>query len=183
MGTATHDGDLALILPALEEIHREFAGWVAFDLIGFVQDLAPPAWMRRVAPSPHAGRSYPGFVQWITSAGPWDIGLAPLADTAFNACKSGIKALDYAALGLAVLASDVPAYRGGLASGPNGGLVANTTLDWYRALSRAIRDRAWRRTLGEGAARHLRESGTLAARADAWRAAWADVARRPVRGR
>ena len=183
MGTATHDGDLAAILPALAEIHREFAGWATFETIGFVQDLALPDWIRRVAPSPHATRSYPGFVQWASSAGPWDIGLAPLADTAFNACKSGIKVLDYAALGLAVLASDVPAYRGALASGPNGGLVANTALDWYRALSRAIRDRAWRQSLAEDAGRRLRESGTLAAQADTWRAAWADVARRPGRGR
>ena len=39
------------------------------------------------------------------------MGLAPLADTAFNLCKSEIKALDYAALGLLPLLSDGPAYR------------------------------------------------------------------------
>ena len=41
----------------------------------------------------------------------------------FNDCKSPIKALDYAALGLATLASDVPAYRGSLADDPGGVLV------------------------------------------------------------
>ena len=38
----------------------------------------------------------------------WHIGLAPLLDTAFNRSKSPIKAMDYAAIGLATLASDMP---------------------------------------------------------------------------
>ena len=72
---------------------------------------------------PNATATYPGFVNWITQQQGWDVGLAPLADTAFNRCKSAIKTLDYAALGLAVVASDVAAYRGSLADGP-GGMLA-----------------------------------------------------------
>jgi GT2 family glycosyltransferase/glycosyltransferase involved in cell wall biosynthesis len=161
MGSATHDGDFALILPALEEIRRRFGEHVQLDLMGFVSAKELPAWMRRVPVPLHATRSYPGFVHAITRAGPWDIGLAPLADSRFNLCKSAIKTLDYAALGLATLASDVPAYRGSLADGPGGRLVANTPDAWRETLSWLIRDAETRRRLAEGASRELRRTGTL----------------------
>jgi len=172
MGTTTHDADFAVLLPALGEIHRQFGDQIQFDLIGFVSDLQVPAWIRRLAPSPHATRSYPGFVHWVTSSGPWDIGLAPLADTPFNACKSAIKTLDYAAQSLAVLASDVAAYRGSLADGPGGRLVPNTAAMWYEALSWLIRDTVSRRRMADGAGHAFLERGTLSSQARIWREAW-----------
>jgi glycosyltransferase involved in cell wall biosynthesis len=168
MGTMTHDADFALLLPALTEIHRQFGDQIRFDLIGFVSAAEVPRWIRRLAPTPHAGRSYAGFVHWLRSAGRWDIGLAPLAGSLFNDCKSAIKALDYAALGLASLASDVPAYRGSLADGPGGTLVPNTTDAWYAALSRLIRDAVWRRHLAVGGLTQLLASGILERQAGAW---------------
>jgi GT2 family glycosyltransferase len=184
MGTATHDADFALLLPALAEIHRQFGDQIAFDLIGFVSGLSVPAWIRRLTPSPHATRSYAGFVHWLTWSGPWDIGLAPLVDSAFNACKSPIKVLDHAALGLASLASEVAAYRGSLADGPGGMLVPNTTASWHEALSRLIRDAALRRHLAEGGVARLRATGTLASRAAAWHQAWprARTRKSPAKG-
>ena len=158
----------ALLLPALTDIHRQFGDQIQFDLIGFVAGLEVPPWIRRLAPTPHAGRSYAGFVHWLQSAGTWDIGLAPLADTPFNACKSAIKVLDYAALGLASLASDVPAYQGSLADGPGGMLVPNSTAAWHDALSRLIRDAPWRRRLAAGGMAQLLASGTLEHQAGAW---------------
>jgi GT2 family glycosyltransferase/glycosyltransferase involved in cell wall biosynthesis len=182
MGTATHDADFALVLPALTEINRQFGDHIQIDLIGFVAGLEIPGWIRRLAPPPLAGRSYAGFVQWISNAGPWDIGLAPLTDSPFNACKSAIKTLDYAALGLATLASDVTAYRGSVADGPGGMLVPNTIDAWYGALSRLIRDDAARRRLAEGGVECFRSTGTLAARAREWCDAWPRIrSRRPVK--
>jgi GT2 family glycosyltransferase/glycosyltransferase involved in cell wall biosynthesis len=172
MGTATHDADLALILPALTEINCQFGDQIQFDLIGFTAALEPPDWIRRLAPTPHAMRSYPGFVHWISRVGTWDIGLAPLTDSPFNACKSSIKVLDYAALGLATLASDVAAYRGSLADGPGGMLVPNTVTAWHEALSRLIRDAGWRRGLAARGGEALRAKGTLASQAGRWRNAW-----------
>jgi hypothetical protein len=177
MGTMTHDADFALLLPALTEIHGRFGDQIQIDLIGFVADATVPTWIRRLAPTPHAARSYAGFVHWLRSSEPWDIGLAPLAETPFNACKSAIKVLDYAALGLASVASDVTGYRGSLADGPGGILVPNTTDAWYEALSRLIRDAAWRRRIAAGGTAQLLASGTLERQADAW----PDVMRRKPR--
>jgi glycosyltransferase involved in cell wall biosynthesis len=168
MGTMTHDADFAVLLPALTEIHRQFGDQIHVDLIGFVSGVEVPAWIRRLAPTPHAARSYAGFVHWLQCSRTWHIGLVPLADTPFNASKSAIKVLDYAALGLASLASDVTAYRGSLADGPGGILVPNTTDAWYEALSRLIRDAAWRRRLATGGTAQLLATGTLDRQADAW---------------
>jgi glycosyltransferase involved in cell wall biosynthesis len=68
-------------------------------------------------------------------------------DTPFNLCKSPIKAMDYAALGLAVVASDTPVYRGSIADGPAGQLVPNNPAAWYGALTWLVRNLDLRRTV------------------------------------
>jgi hypothetical protein len=205
MGSATHGGDWAIVAPAMARIVEAFGPAVSFDMIGVVGPVTLPQWVNRVSPSHSGMASYPGFVNWITHQPPWDIGIAPLADTAFNRGKSAIKALDYAALGLAVLASDVPAYRGSFAQGPGpqgvaaagvgaasvgaasvgaasvgaegvgGKLVANTEAAWFRALSELILDAVACRTLAEGARAALAAHHTLAAQARLRRAAWLEL--------
>ncbi len=176
MGTATHDADFAMIEPALARIVADFGPRVSVEMLGFSSSGALPEWVKRVVMPPSGGASYPGFVHWVSRDGGWDVGLAPLEDTAFNRCKSPIKTLDYAAIGLPVLASDGPVYRGSLADGVGGMLVQNTTEAWYGAISRMIRDGAWRARLAEGARAHVEAHGTLAAQAAARRAAWLAVA-------
>jgi len=170
MGTATHDADFAIVLPALTRLHTAFGGRIAVDMLGF-SSAKLPYWVNRLGMPPQASKSYPGFVNWMKAQQPWDIGLAPLAENAFNRCKSPIKTLDYAALGLAILASDVPVYRGSVADGPGGFLVPNDEDAWYNALSRLVRDTDLRRRLGQGGWEAFLSGGTLAARDAAWRAA------------
>ncbi len=51
-------------------------------------------------------------MRWLREQRPrWHIGLAPLADTEFNRYKSDLKWLEYTALGLPVVASDLEPYR------------------------------------------------------------------------
>ena len=170
MGTATHDADFAIVEPALERVKEVFAEHVSIDMLGVSTRVDLPSWVNRVGMPAHATSSYPGFVNWITQQH-WDIGIAPLADTPFNGCKSSIKTLDYAALGLPVLASDCAAYRGTLADGPGGMLLPDDEGAWFAALSRLVRDVTLRRRLAEGA-RGALTMGTLAAQASERRAAW-----------
>ncbi|KRB81313.1 glycosyl transferase [Sphingomonas sp. Root710] len=139
MGTHTHGPDLAMIRPALDALHAERGD--AFDLtvIGVDPDLAPAAWLRRLAP-PADAVSYPRFVRWLRAQGPFDLGLAPLADNAFNACKSDIKALDYAALAILPLLSDGPAYRADPLLGAHA--LFATADGWLDALRTVLDDRA-----------------------------------------
>jgi GT2 family glycosyltransferase/glycosyltransferase involved in cell wall biosynthesis len=176
MGSATHDADFSLIEPALARLVDTFGYRVEIDVLGVSVRTDMPDWANRPAMPPSASATYPGFVNWITQQEGWDIGLAPLADTAFNRCKSAIKTLDYAALGLAVVASDVAAYRGSLADGTGGMLVANRPDAWYAALNRLVRDEELRRGLARGAVEAFTAHGTLGRQAQARRSAWLAMA-------
>jgi len=150
MGTHTHGADLAMIRPALERLAAERPG--AFDLtvIGVSPDIPPAPWMARLSP-PAGSIAYPRFARWLRAQGPFDVGLAPLVDTAFNHAKSDIKLLDYAALGLLPLVSDSPAYRG--VSSAFATLVRPD--GWHEALSRLLDHRDTAREQAERAHEHL----------------------------
>jgi GT2 family glycosyltransferase/glycosyltransferase involved in cell wall biosynthesis len=172
MGTATHDSDLALVLPALGRIRQDFGDRVVIELMGVTHRGGLPPWISRVPMPAMAAASYPGFVNWITDQPAWEIGLAPLTEGPFNRCKSPIKTLDYAALGMTVLASDVPAYRGSLADGPGGMLVGADEAAWYDAIALLLRNARVRQKLAEGAASNFLVMGTLAAQRAARRDAF-----------
>jgi hypothetical protein len=173
MGTATHDRDFAMIQPALSRLKAEYGDRVVIDVIGMTTQHDLPPGLNRISPPEHAMRSYPGFVNWLTGCEPqWHIGLAPLLDTPFNLCKSPIKTMDYAAMGLAVLASDTPVYRGSIADGPAGQLVPNSAAAWYAALNWLLRNPDARRTAGAGSRDAFLARASLASQAEARRGAW-----------
>jgi GT2 family glycosyltransferase/glycosyltransferase involved in cell wall biosynthesis len=175
MGTMTHDADFAIVEAALARLKTVFGEFVSIDLLGISSKPDLPDWVNRVGMPMHANYGYPGFVNWITQQH-WDIGIAPLADTPFNRCKSALKALDYAAMGLPILASDNAVYRGSPADGQAGWLVPDDTDAWFVALARLVRDETLRRQLA-GRAREAARGGTLAAQAAKRRAAWLALAR------
>jgi glycosyltransferase involved in cell wall biosynthesis len=178
MGTTTHERDFALIAPALIRLKEEFGTDVEIDIIGMTALALPPGLNRCRMPH-QAAQSYPAFVNWLTAVLPgWHMGLSPLLDTPFNRGKSPIKAMDYAALGLTVLASDMPVYRGSLADGPAGQLVANDHLAWYAALSWLIRDRGLMISRAAAAREAFLATSSLAVQAEARRAAWQAVLRK-----
>ena len=183
MGASTHSRDFALIQPALTRLQDEYGPRIAIDILGMTGTRELPPGLNRIDPPPHANRSYPGFVNWLNAIQPrWHIGLAPLLDTPFNRGKSAIKALDYAALGLAILASDVPAYRGSIADGPAGQLVPNDHDSWHAALDWLIRDQSLRRTLAAAGRDAFAAHGTLLSQAEQRRAALRSLLPKPPTG-
>ena len=173
MGTNTHNRDFALIEPALARLKAEYGDRLVIDVLGMTGEPEIAPGLTRIAPPTQAGRSYPGFVNWLTSAQPrWHIGLAPLADTAFNRAKSPIKTMDYAAIGMAILASDVPVYRGSLADGVGGQLVRNDPGAWYAALDWLIRDQTLRQALANRAHEAFLKTATLASDPSPRRESW-----------
>ena len=91
-------------------------------------------------PLENAVKDYPAFVPWLRGqAADVDFAIAPLVDTPFNRWKSGLKFLDYAALGLSGLFSDLPEYRRMHEESGTGILVRNPE-DWPDALAAALKD-------------------------------------------
>ena len=66
----------------------------------------------------------------------WDIGICPLEDTRFNRGKSGLKALQFWALGLPVVASEVAPYE--CVEHQWNGLKCGRMEDWYAALTELV---------------------------------------------
>jgi len=72
----------------------------------------------------------------------FDVGLAPLQPCQFNAAKSNLKGIEYAAVGVPFVASPTPEYRSLALQGV--GLLADTPVTWKRRILELLRDRGLR---------------------------------------
>ena len=159
MGTLTHNEDLSMITPALQEIGKRYPDSVEFQLVGGVDNLNSLADLnsmiiRQVAPM-LGEMEYPLFMLWFTNQLNWDIAIAPLKDTEFNRGKSDLKFLDYSTVGAAGIYSRVPAYQNTVRHQVTGWLTNNTTEDWVNALDTLIAKDNLRKDLAQNALKYL----------------------------
>lgn len=82
----------------------------------------------------------------------FDIGIAPLAAHVFNRSKSDLKVLEYATVGIPVVASDYGPYRESVQHGVTGFLVRHPH-EWGKYLRALVNDGAMRTEMGENARR------------------------------
>ena len=144
--------------------HEKDIRMIAGPLAGFL-DQHPKAELHLIGSdfSDVIGRKA-RFTEWVPSDETldyyrgidFDIGLAPLTGTAFDQSKSNIKALEYMALGIPVLASDAEPYRGTVIDGVNGYLIRRQR-DWGRRLRELANDPAAREEMGAKAMVTARE--------------------------
>lgn len=111
--------------------------------------------------------------------GGFDIGLAPLADTAVNRARSDIKVKEYAARGIPWLASPVGPYNR-LGEEQGGRLVQND--EWFDALDRLVAIRRDRRRLGNNA-KTWAQTQTIDGVANRWERVFTEAASTKRRGR
>ncbi len=118
-GSAGHIPDVKEFIPTFVRLMEEFpnvylhfvGGWLDYnempiELLNFKARIRVDPWAP-IAKLPLALKEM-------------DIGIAPLADNIFNDCKSNIKALQYWALGIPVVATDLAAYSGTINHGVDG---------------------------------------------------------------
>jgi len=80
----------------------------------------------------------------------FDIGIAPLAVTEFNHSKSHIKALEFAALGIPVIASDMEPYRDFVVHGETG-FLAKDSREWIEHITTLTSNETLRKQMGANA--------------------------------
>lgn len=97
------------------------------------------------------------------------IGIAPLADTTFNAAKSWLKPLEYAALGIPVVMSPRVEYERLNRLGV--GLMASKPRDWERRLRKLVDSPALRQEMSESG-REVAGVWTIEGQAWRWAEAW-----------
>lgn len=100
------------------------------------------------------------------------IGIAPLADTKFNAAKSWLKPLELAAVGVPWVGSPRADYQRLHALGC--GVLADRPKDWFRVLSRLLTDEPRRRELSD-AGRAVAATLRLRDHATDWWDAWSEA--------
>jgi glycosyltransferase involved in cell wall biosynthesis len=150
-GSPTHSMDWAVLDDELHRFIRKTRR-VELHVMG-----APVHRWSRIAPSLIRSTPWHSTVDEYARAVDFDIGLAPLADNQFNRSKSWIKALEYGALGIPVIASDVGPYRDYVRHGETGYLVRRPG-DWLRYLRELTFDDAARVEMGAAGRRQAAEN-------------------------
>lgn len=105
----------------------------------------------------------------------FDIGIAPLVPTYFAEAKSHIRVLEYAALGIPVVASDSAPYRDFVIDGVTGFLVKHDH-EWGRRLNDLIHDEAMRTEMG-AKAREAASQWTIQNHWQEWESAYRGIMR------
>lgn len=172
MGTYTHDEDLLMILQPLRSLLRGRNGQVRFEVLGGLLDRnlmqlfdELPA---KLTLLDDEDVEYKRFVPWMRSNISWDVAIAPLVDDSFTQCKSDIKFLDYAALGIPGIYSDVPAYKNSVTHLRTGYLAANDSAAWSGAFERMLDDSELRKRIANEAKGYVLKERTLEVCAQQW---------------
>jgi len=171
MGTLTHEADLRMVLAPLRALLARHAGGVRLEVVGGgaeerIASLFEGLPFRTRQP----GREdpYPRFVPWMRQHLRWDVAIAPLEDDAFTRGKSDLKYLDYAALGIPGVFSDVRAYRESVRHRETGLLAPNEPGAWAEALGEIVADGALRTRLARAAAAEVHGNRMLKTNATRW---------------
>ena len=141
MGSSSHNEDLELVCPVLEQILDEMPH-VRFEVFGSIK--VPDRLAGKIAHRHEPIPNYDAFLRRLASL-QWDIGIAPLRLTSFNLAKTNTKWVEYAAAGIPVVSSRHPVYSK-IAAG-DGLIEAEGPAEWYSALSNLILDEGSRQSL------------------------------------
>lgn len=159
-GSNSHHDDLKMCMPAIGRVMAKHKH-VYLEMIGAVAKEAVPELFKTftkdamdrciLLPATPTFKEYP---EWLSQQR-WDIGIAPLVDTAFTRSKSHIKWMEYAVYGIPCVASRVYPYqidlygRKTVKDGKTGFLVRSP--EWESTLEKLILSKTLREEIGKNA--------------------------------
>ncbi|MEA5582847.1 glycosyltransferase [Nodularia harveyana UHCC-0300] len=171
MGTRSHDDDLMMILQALRTTLKKYSGQLELQLIGSIADISILKAFNGLSVKviDVAGNDkYPDFMRWMSQNVQWDLAIAPLEDNLFTRCKSDIKFLDYSALAIPGIYSDVPSYQNTIRHLETGYLAENHPQAWIKAFDSLLNDHILRQKLAKQAQEYVLSTRTLKHCAQDW---------------
>ncbi len=160
-GSNSHQDDLVMVMPVINKLMTKYPNlW--FEIIGAIDktklDSYFKTWdkknLNRVAMLP-ATATFWEWPQYLAKQ-KWNIGIAPLVDTAFTRSKSHIKWMEYSMYQIPVVASRVYPYfmelcgRKTIVDGETGFLASNLK-DWEDKLEALIKSQSLRKKIGKQA--------------------------------
>lgn len=153
-GAQQHEGDLRLIKEVVRAT-SDIAEWIFF---GMCPEYLKPFAREIVTPVPFD--KYPKALLDLRM----DVGVAPLVDNPFNRSKSHLKILEYGACGAAVIASDLPPYRGCPVR-----LVSERAADWIDAINLYAERPSLAKVEGAALRKWVMKGQTIDHRLNEWR--------------
>lgn len=168
------------------EIFKELFPRLAdrFPQVKFVIQAPPvPGWGQFFENIPQERMEWYGWAElkWYTlflASRHFDIGLCPLAPLEFNKCKSSIKAMEFQALGAAVVAQDMLPYSATIKEGKTG-FLASTPDQWFEKISLLIENKHLREEMALNAYKDLQANGNLDLNCRTWESSYLDLMRSP----
>lgn len=165
-GSYSHDDDLKMVFPAIAQIMDKYPN-VYFESLGAVGNenlklyncFSDDAKLRcDILPSTWTFKAYPKHLASMK----WDIGIAPLVDTAFTRSKSHIKWLEYSMYKIPTIASRVypyyvPSFGRDIITHEKTGILCKPS-EWESALEDLILHEEKRKSLGEGAYAYIKDN-------------------------
>lgn len=161
-GSWSHRQDWHPVAPHIQRFLEEHRRVVVHVMGAFYESMLP--WPRRF------------FTNWTDTIDDYwrhfdfDVGLAPLVDHPYNRARSPIKALEYGAFGIPIVASATGPYPDYVRHGETGFLVRHPG-DWGDYLHQLATDDELRAEMGRNARRQATEH-TVEANLDHWLNAW-----------
>jgi glycosyltransferase involved in cell wall biosynthesis len=167
IGGRSHFEDLMMVAPALREILERYP---EVTLV-LVNSAIKPSCEAHGIKYPfegltnvqYADRAVPinRYAQFAASFG-FDIGIAPLIDCNFNRSKSNLRWLEYSAMRIPTVATDISHFSQTVRNGVDGILIKENKLeDWVTKLGLLIRDTALREQLGRQAYKRVKKDFNL----------------------
>lgn len=170
MGTHTHAEDIRFILEPIRSILSKYRNEVSFVVVrGTGNDKLNEALSSFNVGfiDPGIQTEYPNFIRWMRHFCNWDIGVAPLTKSPINLCKSDIKFLDYSALGIAGIYSNIGEYPETI-SDQAMGIIADQPEDWFTALDYLINNSKARDVIRNTTETYIKKNRTLSVCAINW---------------
>ena len=148
-GTLTHSKDLFLIKNVILRLKEKYD--FDFEIIGGfnASDNVDENWFKSIELPPN-NMDFKKFMDWLSKTVDWDIAVVPLEDSPFNQCKSELKFIELAILGLPGVYSNMCVYNGIVKDGYNGFLAGNDD-EWFEKIEKLILDKELRRYIRKNA--------------------------------
>lgn len=160
MGGQTHTADLESIKTSLLNVYNKYSKQVNFKFWG----TRPPPELLEISSTTWYQidqENYAKFAEYFSQQ-ECDIFIAPLQESEFNEAKSSIKYLEYSALGIPGVYSNLFPYASIVEQGVNGFLASHAG-DWEAQISLLVEDPTLRHQIGTTANITVRDRWLLSA--------------------
>ena len=165
-GTLTHSKDLFLIKNVILRLKEKYD--FDFEIIGGfnASDNVDESWFKAIDLPPN-NMDFEKFMGWLSKTIDWDIALVPLEDSPFNQCKSELKFIELAVLGLPGVYSDMCVYNNVVTDGIDGFLAGND-IEWMEKIEMLILDNDLRKSVRNNALNKVLSDYLIEDRIEMW---------------